>query len=75
MQARNGRDEEEMNRTADLRTSQVSAIKVSDDAQKKILELDDAIADLRADNSIGAKESDSCTRNSTKGTEGQSRKT
>ena len=64
-QARNGRNEEEMNRTADLRMSQVSAIEVSDDTQKKILELDDAIADLRAENSIGAKESDSATRDST----------
>ena len=70
-QARNVRNEKDMNRTADLRTSQVSAIEVSDDTKKNILELDDAIAALRAENSIGAKESDSATRNSTKGTEEQ----
>ena len=70
-QARNRRNEEEMDRTADLRMSQVSAIEVSDDTQKKIVELDDAIADLRSENSIGAKESDSATRNSTQGTEEQ----
>ena len=55
-QARNERnEEEETNRTAELRTSQKSAGKVSDDTQKTFLELEDAIAALRADTSIRRK--------------------
>ena len=64
--ARNQRDEEKMNKTAASRTSQVPD---SDDKQQKILELEDAIAALRAENSIRVQERDRAAQNSTKGTE------
>ena len=66
-QARKEKYEEEMNRTAELRSSQVCASKVSDDTQKNILELEDAIAVLRAENN---KET-VLRKRSTKGTEEQ----
>ena len=50
------RDEEDMNRTAELRTSQVSTDRVSEGTHKKISELEDAIAALRAENSIRTKQ-------------------
>ena len=65
------RDEEGTNRTAELRSSQVSADKGSDDTHKKILELEDAMAALRAENNIRAQERDCAAQNSTKGTEEQ----
>ena len=49
--ARNERDEEDMNRTAELTTSQVSTDRVCEDKRKKISGLEDAIAALRAENS------------------------
>ena len=57
------RDEEDMNRTAELRTSQVSTDRVSEDTHKKISELEDAIAALRAEIVIRTKKETGLRKN------------
>ena len=47
-----------MTRTAELRTSQVSADNVSEDTHKNISELEELLAALRAENSKSAEERD-----------------
>ena len=66
-----GRLEEELHRIAEPRTSQVSAHKVTDDTKEKILELEGAIAALRAERSIRAQRADTASQINTKGTEEQ----
>ena len=54
-QARNG---QEMSRMADFRTTQVFTDKVSEDTQKIIYELEEAISDLTRRNKMMAQESE-----------------
>ena len=58
-----GRLGEEMNRAAERRTSQVSADEVSSDTHRNILELEGAIAALRADHSIRIQGGDNASQN------------
>ena len=65
------RNEEDMSRMAELKTTHVAANEVIEDSQKKNSEFDEAKAILRAESSVRAQERERTLQNSTKGDEEQ----